>query len=430
MEKIVNRAESRRHSVQPRPEQVAAGLVGGRDFVWLDTAQGGGAEGESVSILAVDPETVIAGDISSSTDWAGLREVLRERVWADPESGAAAIGSVDFEGAFRFAFYPCVLRYHHHTHTWHGAEHLLEKASDSATGAGTEVQALDAQSFRPMLEQEDYVRMVRAAKEYIAAGDIYQVNLSRRFDGPVLRDAFGFYGRLRQKSPAPMAAYLAQGERRVLSSSMETFLQMTDRRVLTKPIKGTRPRGATMAEDEVLWRQLRESTKERAELVMITDLERNDLGQFCEFGSVQVERLLEIEEFAQVFHQSSTVTGRIRDGIDHAEALRFCYPGGSITGAPKKRAIEIIRELEPTPRGLYTGTIGYFGSWGTSGFNIVIRTLVAEPGGSHFHVGAGIVADSGPEAEYAETLHKARGLLQSAESYGAGGKKASSGGSA
>jgi anthranilate/para-aminobenzoate synthase component I len=260
--------------------------------------------------------------------------------------------------------------------------------------------------------------MVQRAQEYIAAGDIYQVNLSQRFCGPLLVHPLDFYLALRQRSPAPMAAFLdLPGQnRQVLCSSMETFLRMTGRRIMTKPIKGTRPRGATPAEDEGLRRELTQCCKERAELVMITDLLRNDLGRVCRFGSVEVEKLLQIEAYAQVYHQVSRISGLLREEVDHPEALRHCFPGGSITGAPKIRATQIIHELEPLPRGLYTGSIGFFGPNHTAAFNIVIRTLVNDvtAGFSHFHVGAGIVADSVPEREYRETLHKARGLLETA----------------
>jgi anthranilate/para-aminobenzoate synthase component I len=215
-----------------------------------------------------------------------------------------------------------------------------------------------------------------------------------------------------------MAAYLdvPGHHRQVLCGSMETFLRMRGRRVFTKPIKGTRPRGKTPAEDRQMRAELASCQKERAELVMITDLLRNDLGQVCRFGSVHVRKLLEIEAYAQVYHQVSRITGLLRDEVDHPEALRRCFPGGSITGAPKIRATQIIHELEPLPRRLYTGSIGYFAPDDTAAFNIIIRTLIndGDAGFSHFHVGAGIVADSQPRREHRETLHKARGLLETA----------------
>jgi len=182
------------------------------------------------------------------------------------------------------------------------------------------------------------------------------------------------------------------------------------RRVLTKPIKGTRPRYDDRYRDEASARELLDSTKEMSELVMITDLERNDLGKVCEYGSVNVDAMLQLEKLEHVYHLVSTISGILRDDVDHWQAVSECFPGGSITGAPKKRAMEIIQELEGEKRGLYTGAIGYIGFNDISQFNIVIRTLVKEGETLHYHVGAGIVADSDPVAEYEETLHKAKGI--------------------
>jgi anthranilate/para-aminobenzoate synthase component I len=190
---------------------------------------------------------------------------------------------------------------------------------------------------------------------------------------------------------------------------------MSGRAIRTRPIKGTRPRRADAHADTLSAYDLRNSPKETAELVMITDLERNDLGMVCEYGSVVVKELLKLERFEQVFHLVSTVEGRLREDVDQVAALRACFPGGSITGAPKKRAREIIAALEPVPRGLYTGALGWFGFNGESQFNIAIRTVVLEEGRAHFHVGAGIVADSVPEREWQETLDKAAGILLAAE---------------
>ena len=260
--------------------------------------------------------------------------------------------------------------------------------------------------------------MVGRAHEYIAAGDVYQVNLAHRFTAPWRGDAFPFYEALRHYSPAPHAAFLQSDERAILSASPEMFLKMSGRAIRTRPIKGTRPRRADLHADEKSAYDLITSPKEIAELVMITDLERNDLGQVCEFGSVSVSELLKLERFEQVFHLVSTVDGRLRPEVDHVAALRACFPGGSITGTPKMRARQIIAELEPAPRGLYTGAIGWFGFNGESQFSIAIRTAIVEQGHAHFHVGAGIVADSIPENEWQETLDKAAGILMAAERLG------------
>jgi anthranilate/para-aminobenzoate synthase component I len=269
--------------------------------------------------------------------------------------------------------------------------------------------------------RENFLAMVRRAQEYIAAGDIYQVNLSHRIASPWSGDPWAFYEALRHYSPAPNAAFLDLGDRAVLSASPESFLKMSGPAIRTRPIKGTRPRRADPLADERSAFDLLTSAKEVAELVMITDLERNDLGSVCEFGSVTVPELLKLERHEQVFHLVSTVEGRLRAGVDHAAAFRACFPGGSITGAPKKRAREIIAELEPRPRGLYTGALGWFGFNGESQFSIPIRTVIIErddsgpSAGAHFHVGSGIVADSSPEAEWQETLDKAAGILLAAE---------------
>jgi anthranilate/para-aminobenzoate synthase component I len=216
-------------------------------------------------------------------------------------------------------------------------------------------------------------------------------------------------------SPAPFAAYLDCGEFQLASSSPELFLRLSGSQIVTRPIKGTRPRGEDPTRDAQFTYDLQTSAKEMAELVMITDLLRNDLGRVCEFGTVQVPELVRLERFAQVQHLVSTVEGRLRDDATHLTAFASCFPGGSITGAPKFRAMEIIDELEPVTRGPYTGAIGYLGFNRESQLSIAIRTAVCTATAHHFHVGAGIVADSNPSAEYDETLAKARGFLSALE---------------
>jgi para-aminobenzoate synthetase component 1 len=260
--------------------------------------------------------------------------------------------------------------------------------------------------------RDGYLEAVEVALEYIASGDIYQVNLSQRFATPYPADPLPLYYRLRESSPAPFAAYLGFGEVTVLSCSPERFLRINGNRVQTRPIKGTRPRGQTPEEDQRLALELWNSSKDRAELVMIVDLERNDLGRVCEYGSVQVSEMMTMEAHPTVFHLVATVEGRLRRGASPVDCLKACFPGGSITGAPKIRAMEIIEELEPTRRGIYTGSIGYLGWNGQADLNIAIRTMVAAEGRLTFQVGGGIVADSVPEAEYQETLDKAQGMLR------------------
>jgi aminodeoxychorismate synthase component I len=329
-----------------------------------------------------------------------------------------AAGSVNYDGSFCFGFYDDLLIYRHANQSWLAAgDPALPSGQHSASPTPGQAPVFTSKTTR-----EDYCAMVTRAKEYIAAGDIYQVNLSHRFTAPWSDHRNGcalqLYAALRHYSPAPYAAYLDLGARTILSSSPELFLQMSGRRIRTRPIKGTRPRHADPTADELSAYDLITSPKEIAELVMITDLERNDLGRVCDYGTVQVGELLKLERYEQVFHLVSTVEGQLRAEIDHVAALQSCFPGGSITGAPKKRAREIINELEPEPRGLYTGAIGYFGYNGESQFNIAIRTAIIEEGVVHFHTGAGIVADSVPAKEYDETLHKAAGILLAAERLG------------
>ena len=257
-----------------------------------------------------------------------------------------------------------------------------------------------------------YLNAVRKVKEYIAAGDIYQANLSQRFSAPMETPPYRLYRRLRKVSPAPFAAFLNYNEFQVISSSPERFLQLRENKVETRPIKGTRPRSTDPVEDERLAQELLASEKDRAELIMIVDLERNDLGRICEYGSVHVSDLLLLEKYATVHHLVSTVRGKLKAGATHVDCLKACFPGGSITGAPKIRAMEIIDELEPTKRNIYTGAIGYLGFNQVSDLNIVIRTMVCKDGEIRFQVGGGIVADSDPEAEYQETLVKAKALIE------------------
>ncbi|MDD2776910.1 MAG: aminodeoxychorismate synthase component I [Gallionella sp.] len=244
---------------------------------------------------------------------------------------------------------------------------------------------------------------------YLHAGDCYQINLAQRFSVPATGCAFAAYRDLRQRSPAPYSAFLNFPDVQILCASPERFLQVTAGKVETKPIKGTRPRGTTPLQDQQLREVLRNHPKDRAENVMIVDLLRNDLSQSC--TAVRVPNLFEIESFAHVHHLVSTVTGELREGCDALDVLRDCFPGGSITGAPKQRAMQIIAELEPHRRGVYCGAIGYVGFDGNMDTNIVIRTLVYSQGEIACCAGGGIVADSEVEAEYQETLDKAGAML-------------------
>jgi aminodeoxychorismate synthase component I len=267
------------------------------------------------------------------------------------------------------------------------------------------------------ISRADFIAAVGRAQRYIRAGDIYQVNLSHRLTAQCDGTGWELFQKLSAVSPAPFSAFLdcddgsRHGRFQIASSSPEQFLCMSGAHIQTRPIKGTRPRDADPTRDAQLTYELQTSAKELAELVMITDLLRNDLGKVCEYGSVQVPELARLEKFAQVQHLVSTVEGRLRNGITHFAAFASCFPGGSITGAPKFRAMEIIDELEAVSRGPYCGAIGYLGFNRESQLSVAIRTAICEDGVVHFNVGAGIVADSNPAAEYDETLAKARGFL-------------------
>jgi len=296
-------------------------------------------------------------------------------------------------------------------------EPFLPRPRRGGEGRGEEPSAIASN-----LSRAAFLAAVEIAQRYIRAGDIYQVNLSQRLTTACPGTAAGgnarpaecgweLFKRLCAVSPAPYAAYVDCGEFSLASSSPEQFLRLSGAQIITRPIKGTRPRASDPTRDAQLAYELQTSAKELAELVMITDLLRNDLGRVCDYGSVQVPELARLEKFAQVQHLVSTVEGRLRNDVTHFAAFAACFPGGSITGAPKFRAMEIIDELEPVARGPYCGAIGYLGFNRESQLNIAIRTAVCRDGVAHFNVGAGIVADSNPEAEYKETLAKAAGFL-------------------
>jgi para-aminobenzoate synthetase component 1 len=279
-------------------------------------------------------------------------------------------------------------------------------------------KALPASSWaiaaKPDLAPAEFKHAVRRTIDYIEAGDIYQANITQRFRAklPSGFDRLPLYRALRTRNPATFAAYLDFGATTILSSSPERFLKVSDGQVETRPIKGTRPRGRGSAEDSALAAELLASTKDRAENLMIVDLLRNDISRVCRIGSVRVPTLFELESYATVHHLVSVVTGELAVGRGAVDLLRACFPGGSVTGAPKIRAMEIIAELEPTSRGPYCGAIGYLSADGGMDSNIVIRTYCIQDQDLTFQVGGGIVADSDPQAEYEESLAKAKALIE------------------
>jgi para-aminobenzoate synthetase component 1 len=266
--------------------------------------------------------------------------------------------------------------------------------------------------LRSTFTHRGYLTAVSRVREYILAGDIFQANLSQRFEAPLAEPPFQLYRRLRRMNPASFGAYLDFGGVRVLSISPERFLRLEGRSVETRPIKGTRPRGLGPMHDALLGRVLAESDKDRAENVMIVDLLRNDLSRVCLPHTVRVPELFTLEQHPTVHHLVSTVVGELAPGADAIDLLRATFPGGSITGAPKVRAMEIIAELEPTRRKVYCGSLGYLSVTGAMDTSIAIRTAVAVGAQVYFQAGGGIVADSDPESEYRETLDKVRGIIR------------------
>ncbi|HKG22117.1 MAG TPA: chorismate-binding protein, partial [Blastocatellia bacterium] len=251
------------------------------------------------------------------------------------------------------------------------------------------------------------------AKEFIAAGDIFQVVLSQRFEVGLSAHPFEVYRSLRVVNPSPYMFYLKIAEQSIIGASPEMLVRATGRRLEYRPIAGTRPRGATETEDLILGEELRADEKEVAEHVMLVDLGRNDLGRVADFGSVEVTELMVVERYSHVMHLVSGIKARLRPGMDRFDALAACFPAGTVTGAPKVRAMEIIDELEPARRGVYAGSVMYLDYSGNLDSCISIRTILVKDGKAYIQAGAGVVADSVPETEYVETVNKARAMLQS-----------------
>ncbi|KXZ39733.1 para-aminobenzoate synthetase component 1 [Alkalithermobacter thermoalcaliphilus JW-YL-7 = DSM 7308] len=270
----------------------------------------------------------------------------------------------------------------------------------------------DKIKLKSNFKKEDYIKAINKIKNYIETGDVYQVNLTQRFEGEINVSDYEIYRDLRRISPAPFGALLRFDDAKILSNSPERFIKCVDKIIQTRPIKGTRPRGRTKKEDQMYKNELINSEKDKAELLMIVDLERNDLGKVCQIGSVKVPELFKLEEYSNVHHLVSTVIGKLKDECDAVDIIKATFPGGSITGAPKIRAMEIIDELEPNKRNVYTGSIGYIGFDGNLDFNIAIRTIVKKGEKIYFQVGGGITWDSNPNEEYEETLHKAKSIIK------------------
>ena len=420
-----------------------------------DPAHGGGPRRARWSFFGAEPFAVLRGD-----DHESAIRTFRRFAAEAPQAGAEHLSGVPFTGGavgywsydygrrlehwperarddlglpdFCFALYDVVGAYDHDSaRTWlfssglpftgddavERARERLERFRAQLLGPGRAPVSIERPGAAPATQGthsfEAWARGVHAVQEHIRRGDLYQANLTQRWriDQPgALALAPALYEALVKHSPAPYAAYLDCGDHALLSASPERFLELRGEHVETRPIKGTRPRGATPAEDDRLADELLASAKDRAENVMIVDVLRNDLGRVCDTGTVEAMRVCELETFAQVHHLTSTVTGRLRQGLDAFDLLHACFPGGSITGAPKLRAIEILDGLEPVRRHAYTGAIGWLGWNGDADWNIAIRTATATDRALVFAAGGGITADSDAEAEYRESHDKAEGM--------------------
>jgi len=288
------------------------------------------------------------------------------------------------------------------------------KAVPAASGALVSPSSREdfVSSFGPAEVFED---AVRKAKEYVRAGDVVQVVVSQRFERECDADPFNIYRALRVVNPSPYMYFIDTGEARIVGSSPEILVRLEGRRIVLRPIAGTRKRGLSEDEDRALEKELREDPKEVAEHIMLVDLGRNDVGRVAETGSVKVTELMSVERYSHVMHLVSNVEGTLREGLDAFDVFRSCFPAGTVTGAPKVRAMEIIDELEPVKRGPYAGAVGYFGYSGNTDTCITIRTIVVKDGKLYVQAGAGIVADSVPENEYRETVNKALGMMKAVD---------------
>jgi para-aminobenzoate synthetase component 1 len=296
-------------------------------------------------------------------------------------------------------------------------DHLLNKIFEFGKTEKKKSDALNGSfvvthNILPDIPREKFLEMVCRVKEYIANGDIYQANISQRFTAKTQETGWNIYKRLCEINPSPFAGYMNLKGLEIISSSPERLVRIEGDRIETRPIAGTYPRGKTVTEDIELAGNLLLNTKERAEHIMLVDLERNDLGRVCEYGTVEVDENMALESYSHVHHIVSNVSGKIKKGISQMDVLKAVFPGGTITGCPKIRCMQIIEELEPARRNIYTGCMGWIGYNGNMDLNIAIRTILKKDNKVYFNVGAGIVADSVPEREYNETLHKAGAILE------------------
>lgn len=393
------------------------------------------------SYAGINPRAILSGDHSP---WSNLAEASRELAGNPEETPfllGGLVGYLSYEAyqfiepfgvpshgngpipGHWFGLYDSVLILDHHKRkAFVGAyrynDRLIQDEVDrwmdllSKSSLNVDEPQLGGNTSRKDLPYDSYAGKISRIKGYLEAGDVYQINLTQRFETESSLLASSLYKRLRQISPVPFGAFIHAGPFQVLSASPELFLQIRGNRIQTWPIKGTRRRYPSLKQDLLSREELTLSPKDRAELLMIVDLERNDLGRICEYGSVHVDSVFNVESFAEVHHLTASVSGVLKKGTDPVLALKGLFPGGSVTGAPKRRAIEIIDELEETPRSVYTGALGYIGAGGVASMNMPIRTLTKVGSKVYYHAGGGIVIDSDAKSEYEEMMVKASGMIR------------------
>jgi para-aminobenzoate synthetase component 1 len=374
---------------------------------------------DQFSYIGFDPFATMKGQ-----DLSGLKKLYDKYRLPRHRRGfpAGAVGYFGYDGSLFFGFYDTVLALDHQKHkliiTSFSKARIKDVLRQLNVSTGVKKPFYGRSlHFKSNFTKTGYMKAVRGALEHIRRGDIYQINLShqikvsiphwRRYAEPAT-----IYRNLRHAFPSEFGAYFDDGSQVILSASPERFLKLEKDKVQVKPMKGTRPRGKTKLQDRQLKDRLQQSPKEIAELLMVTDLERNDLGRVCDYASVKVKAMRTIETYASVFQATSTVEGRLRKDSDQFDLLRATFPSGSVTGCPKIEAMKIIKKLERIPRGLYTGALGYMSFSGDMDFNVMIRTMFLKRDLITFHVGGGIVADSKPQDEWQETWDKAKPLIE------------------
>jgi len=409
-------------------------------FIWLDSSDKSQANNRW-SIIGFNP-------LKQATTWPQWQEIAHyldnqtpsKKRTVEAPFYTGILGFLSFEAASNWMpeslfklnstfpqcygglYHQVILINHHNNHAYYCQSHYADYPPPQSLdqilndiSKNAEIKRENKQWGKAPITQiskDDYIQKIITAKHHIFEGDCYQLNLSHQFKTPISKPPFDLYLQLRENCPIPYAAYVNTGDHHILSASPETLFKTDGKSITTRPIKGTIKRGDTPSQDSDNKAQLQRSEKDQAELMMITDLERNDLGKLCVFGTVIVPELKTLETYPNVHHLVSTITGTLRPNISLTDILQALFPGGSITGAPKKRAMEIINQLEPTSRNIYTGSIGYYDITKKSEFNIAIRTMYTIGDTLYSHSGGGITADSIPQAEWDETITKASALLK------------------